>query len=122
MYSIYLDWSLNSFLQNFGDAAQVWGKYIVFAIGTFMVIAAAFFIGKGLTSQGRGQTNWALTILLLIIGGALMATGGGGWKLLQNIANGSLTTINQLGNGSGGSGGGGDAQSAVILLSSLFRF
>ena len=119
MYSIYLDWSLNSFLDNFGKSAQTWGEYIVFAIGTFMVIAAAFFIGKGLMSQGRGQTNWALTILLLIIGGALMATGGGGWKLLKDISGGSLKTINDLG---GGGSGGGDAQSAVILLSSLFRF
>ena len=120
MYSIYLDWSLNSFLQNFGNAAQDWGKYIVFAIGTFMVIAAAFFIGKGLMSQGRGQTNWALTILLLIIGGALMAgSAGPGWDLLKDISGGSLKTINDLG---GGGSGGGDAQSAVILLSSLFRF
>lgn len=97
MYGLYMAWNLNSFLNNFGQAAQTWGKYIVFAIGTFMVIAAAFFIAKGLMSQGRGQTNWALTILLLIIGGALMATGGGGWQLLQNIAGGSKQTISDLG-------------------------
>ena len=104
MYGIYLAWDLNSFLQNFGKSAQTWGEYIVFAIGTFMVIAAAFFIAKGLMSQGRGQTNWALTILLLIIGGALMATGGGGWKTLTNIAAGSKQTIDQLGGGGGTTG------------------
>ena len=99
---VLLDWSLNSFLDNLGDSMQYWGELIVFVIGTAMVIAAAFFIAKGLMSQGRGQTNWALTFLLLIIGGAFMATSGGGWDLLVNISEGSQKTINDL----GGSGGG----------------
>jgi hypothetical protein len=115
MYAIYLAWDLNSFLNNFGKAAQDWGKYIVFAIGTFMVIAAAFFIGKGLMSQGRGQTNWALTILLLIIGGALMAGSYGGWNTLVDIAEGSKKTIDDL-------GGGGGTTTSTTILPFLFRW
>lgn len=90
-------WSINTFLNNLGQSMQQWGKFIVFAIGGAMVIGAAFFIAKGLMSQGRGQTNWALTILLLIIGGAFMASSFGGWSLLQSISEGSKDTIEDLG-------------------------
>lgn len=100
--SLVAAWDLTSFLTNLGNAMQGWGKIIVFIIGTVMVIASAWFIGKGLMSQGRGQTNWALTILLLIIGGAFMATSFGGWELLKNISEGSKTTIDNLGQESGG--------------------
>lgn len=95
---IVLSWDLNSFLNNLGAAMQTWGKMIVFVIGTAMVIASVFLIAKGLMSQGRGQTNWALTLLLLIIGGAFMATGFGGWNLLVDISEGSRQTIDDLGN------------------------
>lgn len=90
-------WSINKFLNNLGLSMQTWGQYIVFAIGGAMVIGAAYFIAKGLMSQGRGQTNWAMTILLLIVGGAFMASATGGWSLLQSIASGSKETIEDLG-------------------------
>ena len=90
-------WSINTFLQNLGSSMQQWGKFIVFVIGGAMVIGAAYFIAKGLMSQGRSQTNWALTILLLIIGGAFMAGSFGGWSLLQSISEGSKDTIEDLG-------------------------
>ena len=102
--NVLLAWDLNSFLENLGDAMQSWGSLIVFVIGTAMVIGAAFFIAKGLMSQGRGQTNWALTFLLLIVGGAFMASGYAGWDLLVDIADGAHTTIDDLGGGSGTSG------------------
>lgn len=110
---IYLPmaWDLDSFLTNLGTKMQGWGALIVFVIGTAMVIAAVYFIGKGLMSHGRGQTNWAMTILLLIIGGAFMATGAGGWGLLKDIAEGSKQTIDEL----GGNGGGG----ATVILPML---
>lgn len=109
---VLLDWSLNSFLDNLGEAMQHWGALIVFVIGTAMVIGAAFFIAKGLMSQGRGQTNWALTFLLLLIGGAFMATGLGGWDLLVDISDGSKKTIDELGAGSGG---------AILSMLRMFR-
>ena len=98
---IYLPmaWDLDSLLINLGRKMQGWGALIVFVIGTAMVIAAAYFIGKGLMSHGRGQTNCAMTILLLIVGGAFMTTGAGGWQILTDIAEGSKHTIDELGSG-----------------------
>lgn len=94
-FSLYAAWSINSFLTNFQNSLSSWGAAVVMIIGTVMVIGSAWHIGKGLLSQGKGQTNWALTILLLIVGGAFMATGG--WTMLTNISNGSFDTINTLG-------------------------
>lgn len=99
MFYLPMAWDLDSFLKNLGTSMQGWGALLVFVIGTAMVIAAAYFIGKGLMSHGRGQTNWAMTILLLIVGGAFMAAGGGGWALLTDIAEGSKQTIDKLGSG-----------------------
>lgn len=78
-------------------------------------IASVYFIAKGLMSQGRGQTNWALTFLLLIIGGAFMATSAGGatgWSLLEQISGGARQTIEDLGTGGGATG--------AAILSGLF--
>lgn len=95
-FSLYATgWSINTFLTKFQQSLSSWGAAIVCIIGTVMVIGSAWHIGKGLMSQGKGQTNWALTILLLIVGGAFMASGG--WTLLTNISNGSFDTINALG-------------------------
>lgn len=94
-FSLYASWSINSFLANFQNSLNSWGEAVVMIIGTVMVIGSAYHIGKGLLSQGKGQTNWALTILLLIVGGAFMVSGG--WTMLKNISNGSLETINTLG-------------------------
>lgn len=92
-------WTVDDFLKGLGGAMQTWGALIVFVIGTAMVIASVWFIGKGLMSQGRGQTNWFVTILLLLIGGVFMATGSSGWDWLKKVADGANTTINDLGTG-----------------------
>lgn len=96
-YAIFADWSLNSFLDNLKNSGSYWGALIVTIIGIAAVVIAVFQIVKGFASGGRSQTNWAFVILLFIFGGAMMVTGLGGWTLLQNIANGSNNTINQLG-------------------------
>ena len=104
-------WDVGSFLQNLGNVLKTWGSYIVTIIGVIMVIAAAYQIAKGLISHGKTQTNWAVTILLLIIGGALMSIGG--WDLLVNVAQGGKTTIENIGSGTaGGSGEGGAGNQA----------
>lgn len=96
---IALAWDLNSFLDSLGGAMQNWGRLIMVIIGVAMLIAAAFFIAKGLMSQGRGQTNWALVILLLVVGGVFFAGGaaGGGWDTFINVSNGMNDTFNELG-------------------------
>lgn len=95
-YSLFAaNWSLNSFLSNLQNSLASWGAMLVTIIGTVMVIAAAYHIAKGLMSQGKGQTNWAMTFLLLLVGGALMASGG--WTLLNTMSIGFQDTINTLG-------------------------
>lgn len=91
-------WSLNVFLTKLQSSIASWGSLLVMIIGTVMVIGAAYHIAKGLMSQGKGQTNWAMTFLLLLVGGAFMASGG--WTLLNTMSSGFQETINTLG-GSG---------------------
>lgn len=90
-------WDLNTFLGNLGTAMQEWGKLIMIVLGVAMLIAAAFFIAKGLMSQGRGQTNWALVILLFVIGGVFLAGGVGGWDTFINMSDGMNNTVQKLG-------------------------
>ena len=97
-------WSIDNFLNTLGDALHEWGAMIVFIIGTVMVIASVYFIAKGLMSQGRGQTNWAVTILLLILGGVFMSTGLAGWGWLEDVSKGAKQTMDDLGSGQGGYG------------------
>lgn len=92
-------WSIDTFLDTLGDALHKWGALIVFIIGTVMVIASVYFIAKGLLSQGRGQTNWAVTILMLILGGVFMSTSLGGWDWLKDVSSGAKQTMDDLGNG-----------------------
>ena len=66
-------WDLGSFLENATSTLQGWGGSLIILIGVIMVIASVYQIAKGLIQGGRGQTNWAIAILLLLIGGAFMA-------------------------------------------------
>lgn len=92
-------WSIDTFLDTLGDALHKWGALIVFIIGTVMVIASVYFIAKGLMSQGRGQTNWAVTILMLVLGGVFMSTALGGWDWLKDVSEGARQTMDDLGSG-----------------------
>lgn len=90
-------WDLNTFLGNLGTAMKEWGRLIMIVLGVAMLIAAAFFIAKGLMSQGRGQTNWALVILLFVIGGVFLAGGVGGWNTFIDMSDGMNNTVQKLG-------------------------
>lgn len=91
----FMDWSINNFLNNLNNSLFGWGTIIVVIIGVVMVIVGIFLIAKGLMSQGRGQTNWFLAIVLLVLGGALAF--GGGWDVLKNFGTGSKNTLDDLG-------------------------
>lgn len=92
---LLLDWDLTSFLTNSTNQLQTWGGLVISLIGVIMIIAGVYQLAKGLMSQGRGQTNWAVVVLLIIVGGAFIA---GGWKLVSDIASGGEKTIRDLGN------------------------
>lgn len=87
-------WSLGNFLQNASGTAKTWGGYFIILLGIIMIIVAAYQIGSGLISHGKKQTNWFVSIALLILGGAFAV---GGFSFLSNIASGGAQTINELG-------------------------
>lgn len=93
-----LAWDIGTFLQNATKTIKQWGSYLIILIGVVLIIVAVWQIAKGLISHGKGQTNWAVAIIMLIIGGALMA---GGFGLVSTIASGGGQTINELGAGVG---------------------
>lgn len=92
---LFMDWSINNFLNNLNKSLFGWGKVIVVIIGVVMVIVGIFLIAKGLMSQGRGQVNWFLAITLLILGGALAFANG--WSVLEDFGSGSKKTLDDLG-------------------------
>lgn len=93
-----LSWDIGTFLQNATKTIKQWGSYLIILIGVVLIIVSIWQIAKGLISHGKGQTNWAVAIIMLIIGGALMA---GGFGLVSTIASGGGQTINELGAGTG---------------------
>lgn len=96
--AITMSWDVESFLNNSKNAIVKWGNILIILIGVIMIIASVWQIASGLMSHGKKQTNWAVTILLLIIGGAFMA---GGFGFMENIASGGKKTIEDLGSGGG---------------------
>ena len=89
------NWSVTNFLNNVNSQLRSWGGVIVAIIGVIMVIVAIWNIGKGLMGGGRGQVNWVMNIILFLVGGALAFTGG--WGLVESIADGGASTLNELG-------------------------
>ena len=94
-------WTITKFLNNLHTSMGGWGKTLIMIFGTAMVIGAGYHIAKGLMSQGKGQTNWVMVLLLLFVGGVMMATTG--WGMLEKMAGGFKDSMDALGTGSGNS-------------------
>ena len=90
-------WSVDNFLKNLQNSLGDWSQIIVVIIGLVMLIVGIFNIAKGLMSQGRGQTNWFMNIVLFFVGGALCFSGG--WGLVKKVSKSGQDTVNDLGNG-----------------------
>ncbi|MEW4426016.1 hypothetical protein AB1I68_00815 [Paenibacillus pabuli] len=89
------DWDLGSFLGNSKTTLTKWAGLAVALIGVICVFIAIWQIASGLMSHGKKQTNWAISIILLIVGGVLSGTEG--FKFVQGIAGGGQKTISDLG-------------------------
>lgn len=89
------DWSMSTFLENSDTMLESWGVIIVGIVGLVMVIVGVVKLAMGLTSSGRGQTNWFMTIALIVLGAILAFAGG--WDLVQNLGAGAKDTIYSLG-------------------------
>lgn len=94
MNNVPMAWDLGSFLQNSSKTLKQWGAYFIILVGVVMVIASVYQIAKGLISHGKGSTNWAVAIGLLLLGGAFMT---GGFAFVAKIAGGGEKTISDLG-------------------------
>ncbi|OMF76772.1 hypothetical protein [Paenibacillus glucanolyticus] len=90
-------WDLGSFLENSRETLGVWGNSFVMLIGLVALVYAVWQIVTGLMSQGKKQTNWFISILLLIVGGVLSASTG--FEFVKTIAGGGRKTIEDLGGG-----------------------
>lgn len=86
---------LGTFFDNLAKLGKEWGaKFIVF-LGVILVVWGIVNIVKAFISQGRGQTNWLMTIAMLLVGGFLCAIGG--WDTIQNFLNIGAGTITKMG-------------------------
>lgn len=93
-------WELDTFLKNLNDSLGKWGQAIVAIIGLVLIIIGVFKIAQGLMSGGRGQTNWVLSIGMILIGGILAI--GTSFQLLKDIGQGANDTLNNMGSTGGG--------------------
>lgn len=88
-------WDLRNFLNNSFSTLGEWFSLAVMILGIVAVAYSIYQIVTGLMSQGKKQTNWAVTIILLLVGGALSMTTG--FQFVQKIAGGGRKTIEDLG-------------------------
>ena len=72
-------------------------QVIILIIGVVMVGFGIFQVAKNLISHGKGQTNWVVTIALIVIGGTLMLTSG--WSVIKNVGNGVSGSLQNMGTG-----------------------
>ena len=93
-------WDLTTFLTNSKDTLEKWFGLVTTLIGIVMIAVSIWQIASGLMSHGKKQTNWPISIILLIVGGAFAGANGFIW--VQGIAKGGQKTIDELGNGTGG--------------------
>ena len=94
--NLYGAWDIANFLKNLLKKVQDWGGLLVMAMGAAGVVWGFIQAIIGLISHGKKPTNWLVIIALIVVGGALMV---GGWNLMNSIAEGGRTTINELGGG-----------------------
>ena len=89
--------SIGTFIQTMGKNIGSWVKMIVMIIGVIMVGAGIYQVAKNLISHGKGQTNWIVTLALIIFGAILMLTGG--WDFIKTFSDAGQTTLNNAATG-----------------------
>lgn len=96
--------SIGTFIQTMGKNIGSWVKMIVMIIGVIMVGAGIYQTAKNLISHGKGQTNWVVTLALIIIGAILMLTGG--WNFIQTFSKSGEKTLKDAATGTDDKTGG----------------
>lgn len=87
---------IGTFLQNLKKVAELWGKYLLIALGAILIVWSAVRIFKYFMAPDKFRGSMVITIVGLLFGGALLF---GGYNLMKNVAEGGKKTIEDLGNG-----------------------
>ena len=95
--ALMYDGSIGTFIQTMGKNIGSWVKMIVMIIGVIMVGAGIYQTAKNLISHGKGQTNWIVTLALIIIGAILMLSGG--WEFIQTFSGAGEKTLKDAATG-----------------------
>ena len=90
-------WTISNFITSAQKSVMSYVQVIILIIGVVMVGFGIFQVAKNLISHGKGQTNWVVTIALIVIGGTLMLTSG--WSVIKNVGNGVSGSLQNMGTG-----------------------
>ena len=96
------DASIGKFIHSMGTNIGSWVKMIVMIVGVVMVGFGIYQVAKNLISHGKGQTNWVVTIALIILGAILMLSGG--WNFIKDFSKAGRKTLDDAANGNAESG------------------
>lgn len=88
--------SFTDFFKNAQLSLSTIGGAFISFMGLVMVVVAGWQIAKGLIGHGKTQTNWFITIGLLLAGGLFLA---GGLTWLTGVSNNIGEAAKGLGEG-----------------------
>ena len=71
-------------LANLRNSLGNWAGYVVGILGVAALVVGLWNIITGMISHGKKQTNWLISIALLLVGGVLM---GWGITAVRDVAN-----------------------------------
>lgn len=91
------DASIGKFIHSMGTNIGSWAKMIVMIIGVVMVGFGIYQVAKNLISHGKGQTNWVVTLALIILGAILMLSGG--WDFIKDFSTAGRKTLDDAAKG-----------------------
>lgn len=88
--------SFTEFFTNATTSAKTIGGAFITFLGAIMVVVSGYQIAKALIGHGKVQTNWFVTIALLIVGGVFLF---GGITMLVDLSQNLGEAVEGLGNG-----------------------
>ena len=71
--AVTLTFDIGKFFENLGTKSKEWAKWFIIFLGIVLIVWGIVNIVKAFISQGRGQTNWLMTIAMILVGGFLCA-------------------------------------------------
>ena len=97
--AVTLGFDIGCFFQTLGDKSKEWARWFIVFLGVVLIVWGIVNIVKAFISQGRGQTNWLMTIAMILVGGFLCAIQG--FDEILDFTNIGAETIKQMGESGG---------------------